>query len=104
MDAGTNEILAGAAFFIGTVIATIVAYVTKKPPPSTHDAVIAGVGLEFGSRQMHGETNEHLKSIADSLRILADRKQAGIEAKLDRLIEDLDEREERAEREDRHRR
>jgi len=98
MDAGSNEVLAGLAFFVGTVITTIIAYITKKPSPASHDAVIAGVGLELGSRQMHGETNEHLKSIADSLRILADRKQAGIEAKLDRLIEDLEEREDREER------
>lgn len=98
METGFNEAIAGAAVFCGTVIATIIAYVVKKPPPATHDAVIAGVGLELGGRQMHGETNEHLKSIAESLRILADRKQAGIEAKLDRLIEDLEEREERDER------
>ena len=95
METGTNEILAGAAFFVGTVIATVIAYVKKKPPAATHDAVIAGVGLELGGRQMHAETNQHLKSIAESLRTLSDRKQADTDAKLDRLIEDLEEREER---------
>lgn len=98
MDTGSNEVLAGAAFFVGTVITTILAYIMKKPPAMNHDAVIAGVGMELGGRHLQAETNEHLKSIAESLRVLADRKQAGIEAKLDRLIDDLQEREEHGRR------
>lgn len=89
MDAGNNEFLAGAAFFVGTVIATIIAYVTKKPPPVQHDAVIAGVGLEIGNKHQQAEMNEHLKSIAESLRVLADRKQAAFEDKLMDALERL---------------
>jgi hypothetical protein len=95
MDAGTNEILAGAAFFVGTVIATVIAYITKRPQPVHRDAVIAGVGLEIGNKQQQAEMNEHLKSMAESLRILADRKQAAFEDKVMDALERMEERERR---------
>lgn len=83
---------------VGTGIAAFLGYKLKKVPAAQHDAVIAGVGLELGNKQMQAEMNEHLKNIADSLRVLADQKQAGMEAKIDRLIEDLEERENRPRR------
>jgi hypothetical protein len=83
---------------IGAGIAAFLGYKLKKVPASQHDAVIAGVGMELGNKQLQSEMNEHLKSIAESLRILADRKQAGMEAKIDRLIDDLEERESRPRR------
>lgn len=95
MEPGTNEILAGAAFFVGTVIATVIAYVTKKPPPAQHDAVLASVGLELGSKQQQAEMNEHLKSISESLRVLADRKRTAFEDRVLDALERLDEVEKR---------
>lgn len=86
MDAGSNEIIAGAGFFIGTIIVTVLGYIFKKPSPQ-RDAVIAGVGLEIGNKHQQAEMNEHLKSIAESLRVMADRKQAAFE---DKLMDALD--------------
>lgn len=76
---------------VGTGIAAFLGYKLKKVPAAQHDAVIAGVGLEFGNRQMQSEMNDHLKSIAESLRVLADSKQAGMEAKIDRIMEHFEE-------------
>lgn len=107
MDANSNEAIAGAAFFVGTVITTIISYIVKKAPTEaiTHDAVVAGVGLEFGNRlqidQLIGETKrcaDCLSSISVSLAVLADRKQEAIEDKIDEmkgLLERLAEKERR---------
>lgn len=95
MDAGSNEIVAGAGFFVGTIIVTVLGYIFKKPPPQ-RDAVIAGVGLEIGNKHQQAEMNDHLKSIAESLRVLADRKQAAFEDKLIDALERLEDRERRS--------
>ena len=82
---------------IGIFLAGIIAYFGERLPekPGAKDAVVAGLGIELGNRlQVHHAIAE-LKSTADSLAIIADRKQASTEAKLDRILEELDEAKER---------
>lgn len=96
----TGDLLTLLNYFgalVGTGIAAFLGYKLKKVP-AQHDAVITSVGMELGNKQIQSEMNDHLKSIAESLRILADRKQAGMEAKIDRLIDDLEDRENRPRR------
>lgn len=95
MDAGSNEIVAGAGFFVGTIIVTVLGYIFKKPAPQ-RDAVIAGVGLEIGNKHQQAEMNEHLRSISESLRILADRKQAEFEENVMDALKRMEDRERRS--------
>jgi len=92
-----SDILANIGAVIAGLFAGWIAYYSKKPPvaPQTSDAVVAGVGLELGNRLQIDQLIGEVKRCADSLAILADRKQATTEAKLDRILEELDEAEER---------
>jgi hypothetical protein len=96
-----NEILTYLGVFVGGVILTFAGY-AKKPKPPEHDAVVSGVGLELGNRhQMEmliGETKrcaDYLSIISASLAVIADRKQAAMEEKLDELLEQMREKERR---------
>jgi hypothetical protein len=91
------EILTNIGILLGAIFAGIIAYFGKRPPekPGTKDTVVAGLGIEFGNRLQVDQAIAELKRIADSLAIIADRKQATTEAKLDRILEELDEAEER---------
>jgi hypothetical protein len=95
VDSSSNEFLAAAAFFVGTVIATVISYLVKKPPAIHHDAVVAGVGIELGNRMQTDQMITELKRIGDSLAVLADRKQAAVDDKLEEILERLDEKERR---------
>jgi hypothetical protein len=84
------EILTNIGILLGAIFAGIIAYFGKRPPekPGTKDTVVAGLGIEFGNRLQVDQAIAELKRIAD-------RKQATTEAKLDRILEELDEAEER---------
>lgn len=98
----TNEILTNLGIILAGLVAGLVAYWTKKPPvpPVTTDAVFAGVGVELGNRAQMDQLISELRRCADGIEILADQKRAGMEGKLDAILEELRE----AERDDkRHR-
>lgn len=94
------DILTNLGYVLGGIFAVMIAYHTKKPPAATvqQDPILAGVGLEFGNRLQSDAMVAELKRIADYLAVLADRKQAGIDAKLDRILQEMEEREEEARR------
>ncbi|ASS56903.1 hypothetical protein [Rhizobium leguminosarum] len=90
----THDIITYAGVFFGGIVIALVGYLRKKPsPPAVGDATLAGIGIELGNRVQVDALIEEVRRCADSLEVLADRKQAGFEAKLDRLIEDLEEKE-----------
>lgn len=95
VDSSSNEFLAAAAFFVGTVIATVISYLVKKPPAVQHDAIVAGVGIEFGNRMQTDQLINELKRIADSMSVLADRKEAARDDILGEILERLDSKERR---------
>lgn len=94
-----TEILANLGVIFAGIIGILAGYFTKRTgkPPASQDAVVASVGLEFGNRMQMDELiiqtkrgSDALVSAAASLAILADRKQADIEDKLDELLERVD--------------
>ena len=90
----TNEIVTYAGVFFGGIVTALIGYFRKRPPASTvGTAAIAGIGIELGNRVQIDALIAEVKRCADSLAILADRKQASFEDKLDRILEDLEEKE-----------
>lgn len=88
-----TEILANLGVIAAGIIGIIAGYFSKKPiKTAAPDAVLTTLGGEFGSRIQMDEMNQQLKRIADCLAILADRKQAEIEDKLDELLERVEDR------------
>lgn len=72
--------------FIGGVITVLLGY--KKPPAVKQpDPVIAGIGVELGSRIQIEELVDQVRRIAD---ILEGKKTQGIETKLTDMIEAID--------------
>lgn len=65
----------------------------KTKPPRPADPVLAGVGMELGNKLQMEQLTHEVKRCADSLAILADRKQAVIEDKLAEVLERLEEAE-----------
>jgi hypothetical protein len=92
-----SEILTNLGILVAGIFAGLIAYFGKKPAvsPQTSDAVVTSVGLELGNRLQTDQVIAELKRIGDSLAVLADRKQASTEAKLDRVLQELAEAEER---------
>ncbi|RFB95239.1 hypothetical protein B5K11_09835 [Rhizobium leguminosarum bv. trifolii] len=97
----THDIVTYAGVFFGGIVTALIGYFRKRPmsAPAVANAAIAGIGMELGNRAQIDALISEVKRCADSLAILADRKQASFEDKLNRLIEDLEEKE----REDRRR-
>lgn len=87
-----NEILTYAGVFVGGIILVLAGY---KQKPKEQNTVVAGVGLELGNRAQMDMLITEVKRCADSLAVLADRKQAAIEDRLDEVLERLEERERR---------
>lgn len=91
----TNDIVTYAGVFFGGIVTALIGYFRKRPPPPpvVGTAAIAGIGIELGNRVQVDALIAEVKRCADSLAILADRKQASFEDKLDRILEDLEEKE-----------
>jgi hypothetical protein len=87
-----NEIDTYAGVVVGGIILVLLGY---KQKPKEPDSVVASVGLELGNRAQMDMLITEVKRCADSLGILADRKQAAIEDRLDEVLERLEERERR---------
>lgn len=98
-----NELITLAGVFFGGLFMGIIGYLRKKPEIARHDTMVAGVGMEFGSRLQTDQLIAEVQRCADSLAVLADRKQAGIEAKLDRILHEMQEEEERERERERER-
>lgn len=83
-----TEILTNLGVVLAGMLGIWAAYFKKTPPPTPKpEAVLTGVGLEIGNRFQIDEQNSQLRRIADALEILADRRQANLEHKLDELLE-----------------
>ncbi len=95
----TPDIITNLGMFIAAFIAGVFTYFKTKPPPPppSADTIVAGVGFEFGNRLQIDRAISELTRIADCLTILADRRQAATEAKLDRILQELAEAEEQEE-------
>lgn len=86
-----TELLTNLGVVIAGVIGLWAAYFKKGAPAETRQsAVVASVGLEIGNRQQQDEQILQLRRIADSLEVLADRRQATFEDKIDEVLERLD--------------
>jgi glutamate dehydrogenase/leucine dehydrogenase len=81
-----------AGVFVGGIVLALAGY-RKKPKPSEPETVVTGIGVELGNRHQTDQLIAIGLRIAVSLEMLADKKQAGMEAKIDRILEDLEERE-----------
>jgi hypothetical protein len=78
--------LYGVMLFFGAVAL----YMTRpKPSPKHTDPVLAGVGLGLADHDQAERAIDALDRIADSLAVLADRRQASMEGKLDSLLSRL---------------
>ncbi|TDK38769.1 hypothetical protein E2F50_01040 [Rhizobium deserti] len=91
-----SEILTNLGILVAGIFAGLIAYFGKKPPAPPHhpDTIVAGVGMEPGNRLQMNQLIAETKRCADSLAVLADRKQASTEAKLDLVLQELAEAEE----------
>jgi hypothetical protein len=94
-----TEILTNLGVVVAGILGILAGYFTKRKDaparPDKGDAIVAGLGLEFGNRLQTDQVIAELKRIGNSLAVLADRRQASTEAKLDRILQELDEAEER---------
>lgn len=81
--AGQAGALAGV--FIGATVAGLIGYFRKRP--QANDPVLAGVGIELGSRGQMDMLIAALNRIGD---ILENKKQSAMEAKLQDILERLD--------------
>ena len=93
-----------AAVFVGTAVAAGIAYL-KRPKTEDQNPIVAGIGMEFGSKlQIESAIGElkriadYLSSISSSMAVLADRKQAELHDQMDdmkALLERMAEKERR---------
>lgn len=94
-----TEIWTNIGVVIAGLLGIVAGYFGKRKDnvarPESSDAIVAGVGVEFGNRLQTDQIIQELKRCADALAILADRKQATAEAKLDRILQEMAEAEER---------
>lgn len=90
----THDIITYAGVFFGGIVIALVGYIRKRPTsPSGGDATLAGIGIELGNRVQVDALIDQVRRCADSLAVLADRRQAGIDAKLEQILDELEEKE-----------
>jgi hypothetical protein len=86
-----NELLANLAIVIAGLIGILAAYFKKgndSRPAARSEAVVSSVGVELGNRYQTDELIKALNRIGD---ILENKRQAGIEETLKRLVDEIDE-------------
>lgn len=85
-----TEIWTNLGIFFGGIMAAVAAYYGKKvPPPPSTSPVLAGVGLEFGSRDQMERMIDELARIAGALESLADHRQSDMKDTMDELLDRL---------------
>lgn len=86
-----TELLTNLGVVIAGIIGIWAAYFKKGVAvEGRQSALVASVGLDIGNRQQLDEQIHQLKRIADSLEVLADRRQATFEDKIDEVLERLE--------------
>ena len=85
----TPELLGTAGVGVIVIVGAIGNYLRNlRASPPTANPVLAGVGLEFGNRAQMDLLIGEIRRIGD---ILENKRQAGIESKLQHLVEEIDE-------------
>lgn len=103
----TTDILTNIGVLVGTAVAAWIAYKTKNPysRDQSQNSVVAGVGIELGNREQterliaeQKRCADGIMQIASGVAVLADKKQAAMEVKMDEMQEVLERLAEREKR------
>jgi hypothetical protein len=94
-----NEYITLAGVFFGGIVAGLLGYLRRKPETSSgSEMAVASVGMELGNKLQMDELIKAVNRVGD---ILENKKQAGIEKRLDELLERIDDIEDDHVREER---
>lgn len=86
-----------AGVFVGGILAALVGY-RRRPERPAAEVAVASVGLELGNKLQMDDLIKAVNRLGD---ILENKKQAGMEKKLDELLERMEEIEEDHEKDQR---